>query len=348
MDRPSRELLSQRTIERVRQDNCFDFIRYFFAFSLIAVHFCTVTGVEQFWVVSGGTRVKAFFIITGFLVVYSYIRRGSLRVYIEKRARRILPAYVGVIFFCFLLGVLFTTLPLGQYLTSVQTWRYLLANLTFLNFIEPCLPGVFHDNVMPYMNGSLWSMKVEVLFYLCVPFIVWLMRRWHKLSVLAAVFLFSVVWNMAFSYLHVATGNRFYWLMQHQLGGQMIYFFGGIALLLYFDQFCRHIKWLFPLGLVFYLLSHRSGLLHYLEPLSFAIIIIGVAYFCRSLNFLRRFDNISYGLYLYHFPVVQVLVYYRIHQYSLPLAFGLTLLCTIGLALLSWHCIEKPLLRRVG
>ena len=85
-------LINENIKERVRRDNCFDFIRYFFAFSLIIVHFCTANYTEQFWFVTGGTRVKAFFIITGFLVVYSYIRRNSLKVYFKKRARRILPA----------------------------------------------------------------------------------------------------------------------------------------------------------------------------------------------------------------------------------------------------------------
>jgi hypothetical protein len=47
-----KDLISQETTERVKRDNCFDFLRYFFAFSLILVHFCTLTNQEQFWFVS--------------------------------------------------------------------------------------------------------------------------------------------------------------------------------------------------------------------------------------------------------------------------------------------------------
>lgn len=340
------DLITPEIIDRVHRDNCFDFIRYFFAFSLILVHFCTVTGAEQFWFVSGGTRVKAFFIITGFLVVYSFIRRKDLKVYIGKRARRILPAYFTVVILCTLLGPILSRLSLTEYFTSPQMYKYLLANLSFLNFAEPCLPGLFEDNLLHPVNGSLWSMKVEVLFYVCVPFIVWMMRRWGKLVILVSIFLFSVAYNMVFAWLFEKTGVRFYWLMQHQLGGQMIYFFGGIAILLYFDKFCSNIKWIFPLGVLLFILSKQNEVLHYIEPISFAVIIVGVAYFCKPLNFLKKYDNISYGLYLYHFPVVQVLVHFHIQEYNIYLCFLLTVIITVILATLSWRFVEKPILRK--
>ena len=45
------KLISDEIIERVHRDNCFDFLRYLFAFSLILVHFCTLTETEQFWAI---------------------------------------------------------------------------------------------------------------------------------------------------------------------------------------------------------------------------------------------------------------------------------------------------------
>ena len=64
-----KDLISQETTERVKRDNCFDFLRYFFAFSLILVHFCTLTNQEQFWFITGQMRVKAFFTIS---LLYKY------------------------------------------------------------------------------------------------------------------------------------------------------------------------------------------------------------------------------------------------------------------------------------
>ena len=339
-------LINEQIKERVRRDNCFDFIRYFFAFSLIIVHFCTATKTDQFWFVTGGTRVKAFFIITGFLVVYSYIRRNNLKDYFQKRARRILPAYVVNILFCFLVGAWLTDYRLADYFTSLQTYKYLLANLSFQNYIEPCLPGVFTHNFMPFLNASLWSMKVEVLFYLCVPLFIYAMKRWGKLQVIVCIFILSIIWNEAFDYLYYTTGKQIYNLLQHQLGGQMIYFFGGTTILLYFDWFCQQLKWLFPISVVLYILSSRIGVwqLQYIEPLTFATIIIGIAYYCHPLNILQRYDNISYGLYLYHFPVIQIFIHFGWHEKSLLLTFILAFLTTTVISILSWKYIEKPLL----
>ena len=74
--------------------------------------------------------------------------------------------------------------------------------------------------------------------------------------------------------------------------------------------------------------------------------IVGIAYFCKPLNFLQRYDNISYGLYLYHFPVIQVLINYKLHEYNIYLTFIIALLITTILAIISWYVIEKPLLRK--
>jgi len=59
-------LISDKNNQLLKAPNNFDFIRYFFAFSLVIVHFCTLMGIDQFWVISGGLRVKVFFIMSGF------------------------------------------------------------------------------------------------------------------------------------------------------------------------------------------------------------------------------------------------------------------------------------------
>ena len=162
-------LLNESSKELLKKGNCFDFLRYFFATSLIIVHFCTLTNSDQFWFVSGTTRVKAFFIMSGFLVFYSYIKKENLKDYIKKRIRRILPPYLLVITLCVILGLFVTNMTIQDYVTSKETYKYLIANFSFLNFIQPTLPGVFESNPIQAVNGSLWTMKVEVMFYVSVP-----------------------------------------------------------------------------------------------------------------------------------------------------------------------------------
>ena len=90
------ELLIQQDIRKVKSENGFRAIRYFFAVSLMLVHITTAMGLKQFMPFTGALCVKAFFIITGFLVVFSFCRSADVRTYARKRANRILPAYLTV------------------------------------------------------------------------------------------------------------------------------------------------------------------------------------------------------------------------------------------------------------
>lgn len=331
---------------KVSSPNSFDVLRYFFAFSLVLVHFCTLVDVPQFWFVSGGTRVKAFFIITGFLVLYSG-QHSDLRTYARKRACRILPAYTACIVLCFVLGMFLTQLPLAQFLRSADTWKYLASNLVFLNFLQPELPGVFQDNPAPAMDGSLWSMKVEVTFYLVLPILIHMLNRFRKESVLLGCYLLSVLYDIGCQMLYEHTGNHLFFLLKHQFVGLMIYFLGGSIILLYFDQLNKYYKVLFPLSALLYLLSNGSdGLLYYLEPLTFGIVIITIAYHTPWLRFLYGKSNISYGIYLYHFPIIQMLIHFGLDKYNIYLTFALALLLTLLVSTLSWIYIEKPFLDR--
>ena len=82
--------------------------------------------------------------------------------------RRILPPYwATVVLFAILLGFCSAS---PDYFLSGQFWKYLIANLCFVNFVEPALPGVFDGMEVTAVNGSLWTMKVEWMLYLSMPF----------------------------------------------------------------------------------------------------------------------------------------------------------------------------------
>lgn len=106
----NQSLLNDNIITEVRKDNCIDFLRYFFATFLIISHFCTLTETANSATqLTGGMRVKAFFVITGFLVTYSFVRGGyNLHVYARKRIARIVPAYIVAIALCVVLGACMT------------------------------------------------------------------------------------------------------------------------------------------------------------------------------------------------------------------------------------------------
>ncbi len=344
-----KEILTQSAINRIRQGNGFDAIRYFFAFALIAFHFTVATGTTCPWYVPGGDKVvMAFFVIAGFLVVYSYLRNDNLKHYVRQRCVRILPAYVFVVVAAFLFLSLVSSFSISRYFSHPQAYKYLVSNLLMLNFLEPDLPGVFTANPLQCVNGSLWYIKVIVMFYIAVPVIVWMLRRMNKALVLTLLYAASVAYIVVFDHLYESTGNILYWQLQHQLGGNMIYLLSGTIMLVYFDCLIRHIKWILPLALILFIAYDQFGVgpLRHVAPLSFAAVIIGIAFVCKPLFALRGKTNITYSLFLIHFPVIQIVVHFGWHQQSMLFAFCLALLATIALSILSHHLIEKPFLHK--
>ena len=138
--------------------------------------------------------VRSFFVISGLLIYRSYTRSSSMASYLEKRARRIYPAY----FICIVVAALalcsLSTLPVSQYF-GFGFWKYLGANLLFLNFLAPSLPGVFTSNTLSAVNGALWTLKIEVIFYLFVPILHYLCARFGTKAIMATTFALSCAWK---------------------------------------------------------------------------------------------------------------------------------------------------------
>ena len=104
-------------------------------------------------------------------------------------------------------------------------------NLAFANFLQYDIGGVLHGLHVPGINPSLWTLKIELGFYLIVPLVFLAIRRWGFKSLLA-IFLASVVYEVVA--LHLGD-PRF----AKQLPGQMQFFVVGMALYLYVREFPR-------------------------------------------------------------------------------------------------------------
>lgn len=78
--------------------------------------------------------------------------------------------YSGVVIFCALFFCVFSSFSVREYFTSGELIKYLIANLTGMNFLCHTLPGVFNGAVI---NGSLWTIKIEVGFYIFLPLFIY-------------------------------------------------------------------------------------------------------------------------------------------------------------------------------
>jgi peptidoglycan/LPS O-acetylase OafA/YrhL len=113
----------------------------------------------------GSLGVNIFFIMSGFLVSKSWDEHPRASAFIAKRLLRIMPGLAGVTVFCaFILGPLFTAIPLGAYFGDSHTYSYLQG--VFLFSLQYVLPSVFWNNASDIVNGSIWTLPLEFLAYL--------------------------------------------------------------------------------------------------------------------------------------------------------------------------------------
>ena len=327
--------------------NNFDLLRLALAFSVCFSHLGEVSGTQAFhpleWYFYSGVAVDCFFVVSGFLIFRSYSRSSSLLSYSNKRVRRIFPAYMTVVILAaFLLPVL---IPTTDLFFSGQWFRYLFSNLAFLNFLKPDLPGVFTANPLQVINAPLWTIKIEVMFYCSVPLIFLLLKRNKKWLVLCLLYGASIGYSMIFLSLHHSSGLPIYQTLAKQLPGQLAFFLGGGGIYLYFEFFKKHcLKLLIP-ALVF-LVFQGHTVVPALYPLTLAITVIFFAIFFPYLGNWGKYGDISYGVYIYHFPIIQIFTafgLFRGHPWQTFFFLILTILC---ISACSYHLIERPFLRK--
>jgi peptidoglycan/LPS O-acetylase OafA/YrhL len=328
--------------------NNFDLARLALAIVVVFQHLSLLTQFKEFKIFQEVTfwvqPVEGFFVISGFLIAISYLRSKSLSDYFEKRARRILPAYIVVVLACATIGVFITKESLSNYF-SLDLLKYLAANLTFLNFLKPSLPSVFIGN--PYtnaVNGSLWTIKIEVMFYATLPILFYLIRKYSALLVILSAYVLSLIYFFLFKHLADVLNKPVLDEVARQLPGYFSYFASAILICLYF-QFFKNKKNLFlSFAFPLYILSKLSGFL-FLVPICQAVIVI---YFCLFFLYLGnwgKYGDFSYGVYIWHFPIIQALLNYNVSNNSIIFLVFVLLLTGI-LSFISWHCVEKLALKK--
>jgi peptidoglycan/LPS O-acetylase OafA/YrhL len=286
--------------------------------------------------------VDSFFIVSGFLIFMIYENSSSFMSYASKRVRRIFPAYSTVILLCAFLFYFISTKSFDEYF-NIEFIRYIFFNLFTLNFIQPTLAGVFESNPLQAINGALWTIKIEIAFYILVPLIVYLFSKSNKLFTLITIYLFSIIYSMVLMGLFESTSLQIYLKLEKQIFGQLAFFVSGALLYYYYDLFSKNSLYMLVVAVSILLIDNFLIDIYFLYPLALSIVVI---YFATQLKYLGdfgRFGDISFGLYIWHFPIVQVFVHFHLFD---NLALGLTLLVFVlfSISLLSWHVIEKRFL----
>ncbi len=329
------------TVIRMQRENNFDLLRLGLAWTVVLVHAADLSLAPPLaflgrWI-NPQVPVQGFFAISGCLIVASWDRSSSVSGYFRRRAQRILPGYWLALLYTLVLGAAVSTLPLARFVTSPATWKYIAANLTFANFLQPDLPGVFTHNDVVFVNGALWTIKVEVMFYLLVPVLVWLCRRLGTAGTLGGCFVLSLVYRMVLD----ARGHH---SLAVQLPGQLSFFLVGAAVYFYFGWFQQHARLVWTVAL----LACGVGCVWNLFPLralGIPLLVLAAAFLLPAIRGVTRFGDFSYGTYVLHFPTVQLFISLGFFTHSPWLALG-TLLVTVALlGVFSWYAVERHFLR---
>lgn len=289
--------------------NAVTLIRWFFALSLVCFHACLITGRPIFSPVKGHAIVSVFFTLSGMLTFEGFMRHPGARSFYRRRLLRIFPPYAIVIVLSVILLAPLSTLPAADYFHSGATWRYLASNITFLNFLSPTLPGLFGGNLIHAVNSSLWTMKVEVAFYIVLPLIALAARRWRPAAVVAALYLLSVAYYLSMTHLALSTGLERYAMLRRQLPGELMYFAAGMGAALLRRRILEHPLPLLIAGVVIWAVAAVLTNLRPVEPVGVALTLTVAAYSSRRLADISvRVPNLTYEVFLIHFPLLQSLV----------------------------------------
>ena len=333
----------QLTVSRDRPA-VFDYMRITLAAAIICLHGANVTlGFDRAMEIVGHFRMvnamllALFFALSGFLVTASLLRCKSLISFIGLRVLRIVPALVvETMLAAIIIGPIFTAIPLGQYFADSKFHVYFLNIVGDVHFE---LPGVFLHNPAPnVVNAQLWTVPYELWCYAALALLAATTICFNRVLYLG----FLVLAQVGLVCYDVYHGDAlFIHLHPHLL---VFCFLLGVGFYLWRDKIpFNRATCLFALVLCTAGMAGGRGDALFVVPVVYVACYLGVTNPRRS--WIVSSGDYSYGMYLYGFVVQQCVAalspsiqyWYLNVLISLPVAFGV--------AVASWHLVEKHALR---
>ncbi|WP_348270022.1 acyltransferase [Edaphobacter paludis] len=343
--------MSHSSRDNSQRNHQFDLLRIFFATFVLLAHAPELTDGNQKRelfvrlthapITFGGVGVNGFFLLSGFLIVKSWQQNPDLLNFLRNRFLRIVPGY--------LVAAFLSTLIVGLLAPGIaHFFRHIdihcIKSILVLSSpaTPPVLPGLPH----PLVNGALWTIQYEVRCYILVALygICGLFRR-------PAIWLGTTV-LLLLSTITPALTSHFHWskVLYPILGDPAqvfrltaIYFVGGC-----FFLFRQQIRFRphFAFVACAILLCIRTFNPSYIEMIFTVFGGYLMFYFgqmsLKSIQWMKNFPDISYGIYIYGWPVLSLWIWYR-HGSPWVAFLGSTAI-SFGLGWMSWHFIERPML----
>ena len=307
----------------------------------------------------GWLGVPLFFVLSGYLlgskVIGERLRASFLLQFWSRRLLRIYPAvWIHLL-------VLLAVATQIQGLVSPKMWDVLASQ--FLLWIN--MPPQWH----PPISNVLWTLPIELSFYLALPVIGALSRKIAWYLLLGVAFFITIGWRgylietedlqnyaVLLPWLDMLPGTLFTFMAGYSLNylpalaSQRVARWGLIASLV---AFVALLQWQLLLNDVYW----TGHWILVVWPPCIAVTIAGIVYFCdqpiRPISFLAHpvmiwLGNISFGVYLWHYPIMRAMALVApdtwLSTWGSIVAMPIALLITLPIATLSYRLIERPLM----
>lgn len=326
--------------------NNLEWLRLIFALQVVVSHTLTNVGIGAPQVLEHFPGVPAFFFVSGFLVYASYQNAGGAQ-YFANRALRLFPGLVFVTLGG--LAVMVTGLGVDHLLQHPGSYAaWFVSQITLGQWYNP---SFFRGIGLGVINGSLWTITTEMLFYVCVPVLAWLQQRF-RLAIVAAAAASFVLYAVGPTQLNmVVYRNKSLYdvlALTPLVWGWM--FAAGMLAVQHFAALQRWIPrlvWVLvpmtammlwseqigPLGALFGSVGNQLGLVYFA---CYAGLVLWLSF---GTPHVPLKTDLSYGVYVWHAPITNLALILAIPSFWLIV--GLTLV----MASISWFGIEKPALK---
>lgn len=335
--------------------NNFDLLRLFAALQVVVFHCIAhlkINDISQSVVnyIANFPGVLMFFAISGFLISSSLDRSKDFKRYAYNRILRIFPALYCCFIITLVLLLAFSVIRFSD-IFSLDILKWASAQVTIFQYWTP---DILRTWGVGTPNGSLWTIPVEIQFYLFLPCMVFFFK---KIPVLIKIFVFSfisIALNFYLSSYHssAAAPPASIKLIMFSVLPYLYAFLIGSGLFYYWEK----IKFLIEgKGLYWFLLFNILVMIAGITPsywpegiqlvsnIVLAIMTISLAFTFTSTGKVLNGQDISYGVYIYHMLVINSLVELKLIGKTGYLI--LAIFITVILATLSWTFVEKKALR---
>lgn len=316
-----------------------DSLRFIAAALVIFSHAYAITDGGDDWlravskheITFGELSVAFFLFVSGLYVTKSLLTKQSVRGYVGGRVKRIYPLFIVVVALtAFVMGPVMTQLPVREYFSSKGVYAYLSYLVLIPNY---SLPGVFTDNPMSVVNGSLWSLILEIICYgmLLVAYKLGLLdkKKMRILTILCTVCI-AVIFAVKMPLLY-----RFVAYLR-----PLFCFVSGACFYVFREEIRFTWQWMTVAGIGF-VICILTGCY------SLAAIVFLPYFLCAGMDrkpvFLQKISVVgrySYAMYLLGFPIQQV-VYATGLGTNVWTNAGYSLLFDVVGAVILYHTIEK-------